>query len=104
MNVEINKHRRILSEEADDYPHVVFQQGATFRLITCRDGIQWIPQTRGTQAVASTRWKPRSYHRSKKSLIRRLHTLLPEVDPKNQAILDALPSWIEEGGACDDHC
>ncbi len=97
MNVENFKGRRAIAEQGDNYPNVVMQQGETFRLIACRDGIQWIPQTRGTHAVARTRWRPRSYHRSKISLIRRLPAFLPGIDPKNLAILDALPDWIEEG-------
>ncbi|MCP4408508.1 MAG: hypothetical protein GY807_12235 [Gammaproteobacteria bacterium] len=98
MNIQNFKGRRAIAEQGDNYPNVVMQQGAHVRIIRCRDGIQWIIQTRSEKVATSAKWTPRSYHRSKKSLIRRLHTLLSEIGPKNQTILDALPSWIEEGG------
>lgn len=97
MNIENFKGRRAISEQADDYPYVVLQQGNHFRIIRCRDGIQWIIQTR-SKTLASTRWRPKAYCRSKRALVRRMAAFVAEIDPINQAILDALPDWIEGGG------
>ena len=57
----------MLSEQQQDYPHVVVNIRTHFRLIECRDHIQWILQrrdkncryavTRGTFPLSSQYWE-----------------------------------------------
>ena len=58
------------AEEADDYRGIVVQLNASWRVIRCRAGHQWIIQRRrsGGDRVAS-RWMSTSYHRSRDTLI-----------------------------------
>jgi hypothetical protein len=57
------KKRR--SEEADDYADVVSNLSSTWRVIRCRDAIQWILQRR-----TGGRWRAQSYCTTREALLR----------------------------------
>ena len=57
----------MLSEQQQDYPYVVVNIRTHFRLIECRDNIQWILQRRDKNI---NRWRAFSYCKLKKSIVR----------------------------------
>ena len=63
---------RRTGEESDNYPNVVARLGGDWRVIVCRDGIQWIVQRRTGKRHGRARWEARSYCRSREGLIRLL--------------------------------
>jgi hypothetical protein len=62
----------ITREQDSDYSKVVLQAGI-WRVIECRDGIQWIIQRRAKISLAKPRWRPISYCATRKALIRLWH-------------------------------
>ena len=58
--------------ESDNYPNVVARLGVDWRVIVCRDGIQWIVQRRVGKRHGGARWEARSYCRSRDGLLRAL--------------------------------
>lgn len=84
-------------ESADDYQHVVVRLNARWRVIECRDGIQWILQ-QGKSSGHGTAWRGRSYFRTRQALIRACARYAAEMEPSAHAILDALPGRIGNGG------
>lgn len=50
-------------EEDDAYPHVVACLDDRWRVIACRNDIQWILQRRSLKA-GETRWRGERYHRT----------------------------------------
>lgn len=78
-----------LKEEADDYPRVVCQLNDHWRVILCKDGIQWI-----LQKWAGQRWRGRSYCTTKSALLRCIVQHSGEIEKDGQSILDELPERI----------
>lgn len=70
------------SETADDYSAVLFTgEGGRFRIIACRDAIQWIVQLRRPLTSSSSYpWKAIGYCSSKLGLLRvsRHRRIVPE--------------------------
>ncbi len=93
MNIQNIKARRAISEQADNYPNVVVQSGFSWRVIECRNGIQWIIQIGPGKVLAGARWRSQSC-RTKNALIGSLQRHMGEIDPNKLAILDALPERI----------
>jgi hypothetical protein len=82
-----------LSEAHADYPAI--RLNARWRVIACRDGIQWIIQYRNrAETVARSDWRGRSYCRTRDTLIRCCDAYCGEIDPIAAAILAALPERI----------
>jgi hypothetical protein len=69
-----------------------------WRVIVCRDGIQWILQF-AKKSGHGTAWRRRSYCRTKSGLIGVCAAHAGECDPKAAAVLEALPRMIGTGGA-----
>jgi hypothetical protein len=69
-------------ESADDYSAVLFTgEGGRFRIIACRDAIQWIVQLRRPLSASSIHpWKAIGYCTSKLGLLRvtRHRRIVPE--------------------------
>lgn len=80
-------------EEADDYRHVVVVVNQNWRIVECRDGIQWILQQRSGQRHGQPRWQSRKHNRCKETLIRNVHAFSGEVAPIAREVLDELPAW-----------
>jgi len=58
-------------ESHDDYSHTLCVSGE-FRVIICKDNLQWIIQRRDNpqKTLAGARWRGLSYCRSRKALVR----------------------------------
>lgn len=61
------KHR--LKEHSDDYPNVVMSLDERWRVIVCRNGIQWILQYRKSLTKPDL-WEGRSYCQTREGLER----------------------------------
>ena len=77
----------MFSEQQQDYPHVVVNIRTHFRLIECRDHIQWILQRRDKN---KERWRGISYFLFKKSMIRVFQEHGLDTD-----LLETLPEHFE---------
>lgn len=78
-------------EKDDDYHGVVVVLNADWRVIECRDGIQWI-----LQKASPSEWRSKRYLRDSKSLIQRVRNLCGPVNDGSMAMLMALPDWIHQ--------
>jgi hypothetical protein len=87
-----------LAESDDRYPAVAILN-QRYRVIRCRDGIQWILQCRNradlAETVARDDWRGRSYCRTKGALIGCCDRYSGEIDPAAVAVLAALPERID---------
>lgn len=89
-----------LRECADDYDRLVAILNDDWRVIECRDGIQWILQRRGSpKRSRRDDWRGRSYCRTADALIRCTRDHVGDIDPVAAAVLVGLPARIELGGA-----
>ena|SRR5258708_27628378 len=87
-------------ETADDYPGFVAQLNPDWRVVECRDRIQWILQRRGSPKKARTDdWRGRSYCQTSEALIRCAREYAGAVDDTAAAILAALPARIKDSNA-----
>jgi hypothetical protein len=77
-------------ETDGDYRGVIAILSATRRVVTCRDGIQWILQNRVAQGHATTRWAGVAYCRTRSALIRLCRTSSAHIDATAWAALAAL--------------
>jgi hypothetical protein len=83
------------AESAESYP-VVVRLNSRWRVIACRDGIQWILQYRNrAETVARDAWRGRSYCRTSAALIRCVREYVGVIDPAAAATLAASPARIE---------
>ena len=86
-------------ESNDHYQAVVTHLNDRWRVIVCKDGIQWILQRRTrAESPDGARWESRSFLRSRNALIGVSHGNAGEIDPNAAAILEALPMMIGIGG------
>jgi hypothetical protein len=85
------------SESDDAYPHLRLND--RFRVIVCRDGIQWILQRRDRpgrpERHARSDWRGRSYCRTREALIGCCGAHAGEIGPAAIVVLSALPEQIE---------
>jgi hypothetical protein len=88
----ITSHR----ERDDNYQSVIVQLDPRWRIIECRDAIQWIIQKRSAEPSHSGEWRGDSYVVSRDALIELSvkRGLLSE--PSLRAVLEALPSSATE--------
>jgi hypothetical protein len=82
-------------EESDSYPNVVARLGHDWRIIVCRDGIQWIVQRCAGTRHGRARWEARCYCRTREGLLRRCRGFLGELPDDIAADLARLPTHIE---------
>lgn len=93
MNISItaNLQAHRLAEADDRYPNIRLND--RWRVIACRDGIQWILQARNrAETVARDVWRGRSYCRTRGALIQCCDAYCGEIDPAAAAVLAALPA------------
>jgi hypothetical protein len=81
-------------ESADDYSNVVTRLNPEWRVIVCKDQIQWILQRIDGKRHGRTRWVGRSYLRDRNVLTRVCRTNVGEIDPIALLALAALPEMI----------
>ena len=80
-----------LPESSSAYPALYLNP--TWRVIVCRDGIQWILQRRhGPERPAGARWEGRAYCRTREALVLCCRAYSdPISDPDAIATIEALP-------------
>jgi hypothetical protein len=90
------------SAQNQAYPDI--QLNARWRVVVCRDGIQWILQRRNVPAGtggdrperhSTDDWRGRSYCRTREALIGCCDRYCGEIDPAAVAALRTLPEWID---------
>jgi hypothetical protein len=80
-----------LAESDDSYPHVVVILNDRWRVIECRDRIQWILQYRNrAKGVTKHAWRSRSYCRTGGALIRCCYEHAGQIDPAARMTLEGL--------------
>lgn len=78
------------SEAADDYPDIITRLTPEWRIILCRDGIQWI-----LQRLTGNRWRGQSYCRPREGLLRCIHEkVIGDIDPCSSSLVETLPDDI----------
>jgi hypothetical protein len=75
-------------ESADNYIGLVAEPNGTWRVIECRNRLQWVLPRRND-------WRGRAYCRTSQAL-RRCARLAGAIDPAAAVILAALPARIED--------
>ena len=88
-----NETRR---ETSDFYSRVITVLAPRWRVITCRNSIQWILQKRTAEPLHKGIWRGRSYHTTQNSLIEACARLELLPDTKTEVSLNALPPRISE--------
>lgn len=83
-------------ESADSYIGLVAQLNGNWRVIECRDRLQWILQAPGSPRKARRNdWRGRAYCRTSQAL-RRCARHAGAIDPAAAVILAALPARIDD--------
>lgn len=85
----VQGRKKRLSEQAEDYPHVVSTLNSQWRVIRCRDEIQWILQRK-----TGGRWRPLAYCRTRDGLLRSIREAKISSDLIVVSELDLLPERI----------
>lgn len=80
-------------ESDDDYSAVVCRLNERWRVIECRDGIQWILQ-HAEKKPHGRAWRGRSYCRTREALIRVCGAHAGEMRAEAAAVLDGLPERL----------
>ena len=88
-----NETRR---ETSDFYSGVIAVLTSRCRVVTCRNGIQWILQKRTAEPLHKGIWRGRSYHTTQNSLIEACAKLELLSEDRARAALDAFPSIISQ--------
>jgi hypothetical protein len=85
------------NESAQGYNYVVAILNGKWRIIECRDGIQWILQSRDSlkATLSNCIWRGRSHCRTKEALLRVCAACAGQIDPTAAAVLAGLPDRIE---------
>ena len=78
-------------EREDNYLDVVAQLAPRWRVIVCKDYLQWIIQKRTAEPLHAGVWRGVSYVTTRNSLIRLCASLELLSDPLARARLEALP-------------
>jgi hypothetical protein len=87
-------------ETADDYAALVVQLNPDWRVIECRDRMQWVLQRRGSPKKAhKDDWRGRSYCRTSEVLRRCTREHAGAIDPAAAAVLAALPARIDDAAS-----
>jgi len=79
-------------ERDDNYAHVIANPSPRWRIIMCRDGMQWIIQKK--EASHAGPWRAEGYYTCCDSLIKACGKLDLLSDANTEAVLHALPARI----------
>jgi hypothetical protein len=83
-------------ESADGYLGLVARLNDNWRVVECRERLQWILQRRGSpKTPRADDWRGRSYCQTSFGLLRCARAHAGAVDPSAAAILAALPERID---------
>jgi len=95
LNIGIVNVRTLSSRERDDcYSKVVLQLTPRYRIILCRQGLQWIIQEK--EASHEAPWCAMSYHTSRDNMLNACGKRGFLSDPNSEAVLHALPSHVSK--------
>jgi hypothetical protein len=83
-------------ERDDNYQGVIVQLAPRWRIIECRDTIQWIIQKRSAEPLNPGYWLGASYVTDRNKLIELSTALGLLSEPSLRAVLEALPSSVTE--------
>ena len=83
-------------ERDDEYCEVIVQLAPRWRVIVCKDYLQWIIQKRTAEPLHRGEWRGQSYVTNRKSLIRLCASLGLLSDNVARASLDALPEQFSK--------
>lgn len=72
-------------EEADNYDRVLVRIGADWRIIECKDGLQYILQRAAGERRGGARWRCVAYHRTRDTLPEACHRRGAFLDPIRMA-------------------
>jgi hypothetical protein len=78
-------------ETANNYLRIVARLSERWRIIECKDQLQWILQKRDAQRAGQPRWTGYGYFRTRDALIRVSRALCERIDPATLAALASLP-------------
>ena len=78
-------------ESDDNYHNVILQLAPRWRVIVCKDYLQWIIQKRTAEPLHRGVWRSQSYVTSRNSLIRLCASLELLSEPLARTRLEALP-------------
>ena len=81
-------------EKSDGYSKIVVQLNRNWRVIECKDGIQWILQSSKGFYKDKPAWRGRSYCRTKKGLLKCINGKVGLIEEKNLYTLNRLPEFI----------
>ena len=90
--IVIPSHR----ERDDNYQGVIVQLDPRWRIIECRDAIQWIIQKRSAEPLNPGYWLGASYITDRNKLIELSTALGLLSEPSLRAVLEVLPSSATE--------
>ncbi len=98
INDKLNPLTKPSHRESDDnYARIVARLDDDWRVITCRDRLQWILQRRDGVRAGRARWAGVGYCRTRKALLRLCRASGARIDPSQWAALVALPDYITGG-------
>ena len=86
-------------ESDDDYARVVARLDDRWRVIVCRDDLQWILQRRDGERAGRARWTGVGYFLTREALLRVSRASCVRVDPAALSALAALPEHMTGGVA-----
>lgn len=78
-------------EKDDNYYDVIVVLNTRWRVIRCKDGIQWV-----IQKASPSEWRSVSYPRNRDGLLDRVRSLCGPCSDAAMAKLVALPDWIHQ--------
>ena len=81
-------------ERDDTYGKVIVQLGPRWRVITCKDGLQWILQRRSVAPPNTGTWAGNSYSTTRDALIAACSDRELLSEPAAGQVLEALPSDV----------
>ena len=81
-------------EKDDGYRSVIVQFAPRWRVIVCKNDLQWVVQHRTADPLHRGVWRGRSYVTTRESLIKACARVEPLSDPSVMAILSTLPDRI----------
>lgn len=86
-------------EESDGYPRIVVRLNPQWRVIACRDGLQWILQKRRGLKHGRPRWANRYFFRTRAGLVCGCREYAGELAGDALVVLLRLPPFFPEGAS-----
>ena len=84
------------SESSGDYRHIVLMISSKWRIIECRQGLQWIIQKCQGIRYGTTRWESKKYLLSREGLVKACQRLNLNLDSNSVVALKKLPKSIQK--------